>query len=189
VSIADEIERLARLREQGTLTADEFARAKAILLSGGSMGGLAFRSVRRQSACTFCGLPLWSVAFGPDPARGEWRGHARGIFAYGDIATGWVACGGFARGIIALGGLAVGLVSFGGGAIGLLLAMGGGEVGGIALGGAALGVVAIGGGACGYYALGSGAIGAHALSVTNRDPAALEFFQRYLPFVRQLFGW
>jgi len=187
MTITDELERLAKLRDQGTLTADEFAQAKVILLSGGGLAGFRFRSVRRQSAHRFCGLPLWSIACGPDPARGEWRGHARGIFACGDIATGWVACGGVARGIVALGGLAVGVIAFGGGAIGLLLAVGGGAVGGIALGGAALGGVAIGGAACGYYALGSGAAGAHALSVTHRDPAALEFFQRYLPFLRQLF--
>jgi hypothetical protein len=187
MTITEEIERLARLRDQGTLTADEFARAKALLLSGPGPAGFPVRSLRRQSERKFCGLPLWSVALGPDPLRGEWRGHARGIFAFGDMATGWVACGGLARGFVAVGGLALGLISFGGLALGLLLAIGGGAVGGIALGGGAFGLVAIGGGACGYFALGAGAAGVHTLSVAHRDPVALDFFQRFLPFLKHLF--
>ena len=64
------------------------------------------------------GLPLWAIAIGPDWERGEMRGHARGIFALGDIATGWFAFGGLARGFFAFGGLAIGLFAFGGAAIG-----------------------------------------------------------------------
>ncbi len=176
MALADEIERLAKLREQGTLTAEEFARAKNMLLSGLGPSTLPVQCLRRESARRFCGLPLWSIALGPDYARGEWRGHARGIIAVGDIATGCLALGGFARGIIAVGGAAVGLV-----------ALGGGAVGGIAIGGGALGGIALGGGACGYYALGGGALGVHTLSAMHRDPAAVDFFQRFLPFLKQVF--
>src|SRR5215472_163210 len=155
MSLSQELERLAKLRSDGLLTPEEFDKAKKQLLSAPSqLSGIVLRGLRRQSSRTFAGLPLWSVAIGPDLERGEMRGHARGIFALGGIATGWVAFGGFARGFIAMGGLAVGL----------LVAIGGGALGGIALGGAAVGLVAIGGGAAGYYAMGGAAVGVHTVS-------------------------
>ncbi len=135
------------------------------------------RGKRWRSAFEVWGLPLVSVAIGPDPERGEWRGHARGVFALGDVATGVFAVGGLARGVVALGGLSLGLVSFGGMAIGLLLAIGGGAVGGLALGGAAAGGVAVGGAAAGRYACGGGAYGTAVISPTRSDPEALEFFR------------
>jgi hypothetical protein len=188
MSLSQELERLAKLRSDGLLTPEEFEKAKKQLLSAPSqLSGLVLRGLRRQSSRTFAGLPLWSVAIGPDLERGEMRGHARGIFALGDIATGWVAFGGFARGFIAMGGLAVGLIAFGGGAVGILIAIGGGALGGIALGGAAVGLVAIGGGAAGYYAMGSAAVGVHTVSALGRDPAAVEFFQKYFPWLGPLF--
>ena len=95
-------------------------------------------------------MPLYSIAMGPDPARGELRGHARGVIAIGDLATGVVALGGIARGLVAIGGLA--------------------------LGGDALGWVAVGGGAVGVYAAGGGALGEHVMSATVRDPEAVRFF-------------
>ncbi len=62
---------------------------------------------------------------GPDPEKGELRGHARGIIAIGDFATGVLAVGGLARGIVAMGGLALGaLVGVGGVCVGAL-ALGG----------------------------------------------------------------
>ena len=88
--------------------------------------------VRRRSDYEYLGMPLWSIATGPDPAKGELRGHAKGVLAIGDIATGIVAIGGLARGVFALGGLAIGLV-----------AVGGLAVGGLALGGLAIGAVAL----------------------------------------------
>jgi hypothetical protein len=97
------------------------------------------RGVRRRSSIVIMGLPLYHLAMGPDIEAGEIRGHAKGIIAIGDIATGWLAIGGLARGIIAIGGCALGLVAFGGAA-----------VGGLAIGGGALGIVALGGGAVGY---------------------------------------
>ena len=48
-------------------------------------------SVRIESPASFCGKPVFQVAIGSDEARGETRGHARGIIAVGDVATGWVS--------------------------------------------------------------------------------------------------
>ena len=137
---------------------------------------MAFKSIRRQSALRFAGLPLWSVAIGPDFAKGEMRGHAKGILALGDIATGVVAAGGLARGVVAFGGLAIGLASFGGLGLGLIVALGGG----------AAGVVAIGGGAAGHYAMGGGAVGTHVLSASQCDAEALDFFSRAFEWWPQL---
>jgi hypothetical protein len=181
MNLTEELERLAKLRQQGTLTGSEFEKAKTLLLSGG--GQWMVRSIRRQSARKIFRLPLWAIALGPDPARGELRGHARGVIAIGDIATGWVAIGGLARGFLAIGGLAVGILAIGGAAVGALAALGGLAIGGIAIGGGAIGGVAIGGGACGYYALGSGAIGAHVVSVSHQDPEALEYFHKIFAFL------
>lgn len=186
MNIAQELERLAKLHADGALTAEEFTNAKQRLLSGERMPTPSFKNIRRHSSRKVFGLPLWAVAIGPDWERGEMRGHARGIFAFGDIATGWVACGGIARGFLALGGVAVGLAAFGGGAVGILLAAGGAAVGGVALGGGVIGIIAIGGGAWGYYALGGGASGVHAASAVHRDPVAVDFFRHYLPWIANL---
>ena len=138
-----------------------------------------FRGVRKQSEYVFLGLPLYSIARGPDPEKGELRGHARGVFALGDTATGIVAVGGFAVGAIAIGGVAMGLVTLGGFSLGLLLAIGGAAIGAVASGGAALGFVAIGGAAAGYYAAGGAAYGAYVLDAMYRSPEAIEFFSRW----------
>ena len=135
------------------------------------------RFVRRRSKMEILGLPLWEVAIGPDPARGQRRGHAKAIFAFGDIATGVFACGGIARGLFAFGGVAIGGVTFGGLSLGLLVAVGGAAVGGIAAGGAAVGYIALGGAALGYYAIGGGEFGAHVLSGARQDPVLVDFFQ------------
>ncbi len=173
MSIVDELEKLADLRRRGMLTEDEFDRTKRLLLRVSQPLG-----IRRQSKTTVAGLPLWVIASGPDPARGESRGHAKGIVAIGDIATGLLAIGGFARGVIAFGGLAVGVISAGGLAIGFALAAGGAAVGGMAFGGGALGGVAIGGGAVGRYAVGGGAAGTYVVSPTRCDSEAVDFFTR-----------
>lgn len=183
MNIVDELERLTRLRDEGSLTEEEFAKAKTQLLAQSASGGFPIKGIRRQSSRKFCGLPLWSVAIGPDWECGEMRGHARGIVAVGDVATGWVALGGVARGIVAIGGLAIGLFSFGGAAIGVAVAVGGAAVGAIAFGGGAVGLVAVGGGAYGYYALGGGAAGTHAVSALHQDPVAVDFFRQYFPWL------
>jgi len=169
MNLTDELERLAGLHGNGSLTAEEFAKAKELLLSGRQLPVYG-RGVRRQSTRKLCGLPVWAIAVGPDPERGELRGHARAIFAFGDMATGWFACGGLARGIFAFGGCALGLFALGGCAVGLLFAAGGGAVG----------FIAVGGGACGYYAIGGGAVGAHALDSARQDPQILNFFRSFL---------
>jgi hypothetical protein len=183
MNLAQEVERLAKLHAEGALTAEEFTKAKNQLLSTPAFSKFAVKGIRRESARKFCGLPLWAVAIGPDWERGETRGHARGIFALGDMATGWFAFGGLARGLFAFGGLAIGLFAFGGAAIGVLVAVGGAAIGGLAFGGGAVGGVAIGGGACGYYALGGAATGVHTISATHQDPAALDFFRQHFPWV------
>ena len=59
------------------------------------------------------GLPLYDIAIGGAPDKGEMRGHAHGIVAIGGIAR-----GGRAVGFIAVGGLAVGYYAAGGAAYG-----------------------------------------------------------------------
>jgi|APTNR8051073442_1049403.scaffolds.fasta_scaffold02614_2 hypothetical protein len=146
--------------------------------------GYPYRGVRKRSANTLWGLPLYDIAMGPDPDKGELRGHARGVIAIGDFAAGVIAIGGIARGVIAMGGLALGLL-FGMGGLGVgLLAVGGLAVGGLAIGGGAIGVVAIGGGAFGYYAVGGGAFGAQVIDAMRQDPEAVRFFNEWLPFLQ-----
>lgn len=146
-------------------------------LRGGGMR--LFRGVRYRSSAAIGDFPLLAVSIGPDPDKGQMRGHARGVIAIGDIATGVVALGGLARGLVALGGLAVGAVSFGGLSLGVLAAAGGLAIGSVAFGGAAVGGVAVGGGALGQYACGGAAAGAHAISPLGRDPEAERFFREY----------
>ncbi len=146
-----------------------------------------YRGIRKRSNRCYWGLPLYDIAMGPDPEKGEMRGHAKGIIAIGDIATGVLALGGVARGVIAFGGVAAGLLlGIGGLSIGLL-ACGGLAIGGIAVGGGAIGGVAIGGGAFGYYAAGGGAFGEHIISGMSQDPEAVRFFNDWLPRFRSLF--
>ena len=141
--------------------------------------GRTYRGVRKRASFELFGLPAYDIALGPDPEKGEMRGHARGFFAIGDMATGVLALGGLARGVVAIGGLAVGGISIGGVSIGMLLAFGGLAIGSLAFGGSAVGGVAIGGGACGYYAVGGGAAGKYVVSAERRDPEAEDFFRRY----------
>ena len=146
-----------------------------------SMKALAaepYRGIRKRASWGIGGLPFYDIAIGPDLARGELRGHAKGVFAFGDIATGVVAIGGLSRGVVAVGGLAAGLLSFGGLSVGLLGAIGGLAIGSLALGGGALGGAAVGGGAAGYYACGGGALGKFVVDARHRDAEAEEFFRR-----------
>ena len=186
MNMTQELERLGKLHANGQLSDDEFAKAKSLLLSAPALSGVPLRSIRRQSSHTVFGLPVWAIAIGPDMERGEMRGHARAIFALGDMATGWFAFGALARGIFAFGGLAIGLVAVGGISVGLLVALGGGAIGGIAIGGGAVGAIAIGGGACGYYALGGAAVGIHTVSGLQQDSEAVSFFHHYFPWLRGL---
>lgn len=139
---------------------------------------VALRSVRRRSDYVYLGMPLWCIAIGPDLARGEMRGHAKGVLALGDMATGIVAIGGLARGVFAIGGLAIGVVAVGGFALGGL-ALGGLAVGIAAFGGGAIGWVAIGGAAAGFYAAGGAAWGTYVVSAQERSPEAVAFFAQW----------
>ena len=137
--------------------------------------------VRKQSQTTIWGLPLVSIALGPNPEKGEVRGHAKGIIAIGDIATGVIAFGGVALGCLTFGGCSIGLIAFGGCALSLLLAVGGLAVGCLACGGLAIGFVAVGGAALGYYACGGGAIGVHVIDGMRQNPEAIQFFENFVP--------
>jgi len=140
---------------------------------------VAFRGIRKRASWGIGDIPFYDVAIGPDFARGQMRGHAKGILALGDIATGVVAVGGLARGVVAFGGLAAGLLSFGGLSLGVLAAVGGLAIGSLAFGGGAVGGIAVGGGAVGYYACGGGGAGANVLSPVRRDPEAVRFFREH----------
>lgn len=136
--------------------------------------------VRRRSANEFLGLPWYDVALGPDPARGQARGHAKGVIAVGDIATGLVAFGGIARGLFAFGGVALGLFSFGGLSVGLLGAVGGAALSlGMALGGGALGSVAVGGAAVGHYAIGGAPYGNYVAGPDRVDREVVDLFASF----------
>lgn len=186
MNVTQDLERLSKLRAEGALTSEEFTKAKSQLLGAQRFSGFPFRGIRRESSTRLFGLPLWAIALGPNWDRGEMRGHARAIFALGDMATGLFAFGGLARGLFAVGGLAIGLFAFGGGAVGVLLAVGGGALGGVALGGAAIGLIAIGGAACGYYALGGAAFGVHTVSALHQDPQAVSLFRQYFSWLTKL---
>jgi hypothetical protein len=155
---------------------------------------------RKQSRRTFRGLPLCAIAFGPNPATGEVRGHARGILAIGDVATGWVAIGGIARGGLAFGGLARGAFAVGGLAVGWVciggLSAGFTAVGGLALGvvaagglavggfaaagGVAVGMLAVGGVAVGWYVAGGLTFGIREVHILARDLDSVQHFQDWI---------
>lgn len=103
------------------------------------------RMVRYRSNAALFGMPLISIAMGPDHENGQLRGHAKGVFAFGDIATGIIAAGGVSFGVVAIGGVAAGLVAVGGVAIGVIAGVGGVASGYFAVGGVAIGVETIGG--------------------------------------------
>ena len=128
------------------------------------------KTVRYESALKILGWPLVSIACGPDASRGETRGWARGVIAFGDLATGLIAVGG-----LAAGGIAVGGVSAGG------IAVGGVSLGGLIIAGVAVGYGAFGGVAVGHYAKGGAAVGTHVVSPRHRDPDAVRFFAALLP--------
>ena len=61
--------------------------------TGPAVSGGMYRGIRKRSTRTLFGLPLIDIAIGPDPEKGEIRGHAHGVIAIGDIAKGWIAIG------------------------------------------------------------------------------------------------
>ncbi len=125
------------------------------------------RTIRYTSQLRLWGWPLLSISRGPDAAHNETRGHARGIIAFGDIATGVIAIGGVARGLIAVGGIAIGVISVAG--VGL---------GAFVIAGVAVAQTAFGGVAIGQYAKGGAAIGPHVVSSKRVDESAAIWFRR-----------
>lgn len=124
-------------------------------------------AVRYTSSWKLFGLPLLSIARGPDPARQESLGHAKGLIAFGDKATGAIAIGGVARGVVAIGGIGFGLITLAG--VGL---------GGFAFAGVAVAQTAFGGVAVGQYAQGGVAVGPHTITSERADHSAAVWFER-----------
>ena len=168
------------MRTPERITKEELRQALASLSPAERAGLLAPAGRRKRSEREFLGLPLYDFAIGPDPSRGEARGHARGVLAIGDVATGVVAVGGWARGLFAIGGVATGVFAFGGLAVGLVSAIGGAALAfGLAIGGGALGSVAIGGASLGHYAVGGAPHGTYVVGPRRVDPEALDLFRSY----------
>ena len=126
-----------------------------------------------KSQTTIWGYPLVHVAYGRD-ARGKLR-----------VAKGVIAMGQFGIGLITLAQFGIGLL-FGFGQCVLALT----AVAQVAItpmlgiGQVATGYIAIGQLAIGYYALGQMAYAVYGWSLNQRDAVALEFFARFLPFLR-----
>ncbi|UCF37851.1 MAG: serine/threonine protein kinase [Acidobacteriota bacterium] len=99
--------------------------------------------VRACSSTKILGMPLWSIAYGPDFEKGELRGHAHGIFALGEFATGGVAVGVVAVGVVTLAPVSIGVIALGAVALGGV-AMGAVSIGVLSFGAVALGVFAHG---------------------------------------------
>jgi hypothetical protein len=156
---------------------------------------VGFRSVRRRSTATVFGLPVWEIAWGPDPIKGERIGRARALIAMGDQAFGGIAFGGIAVGVVSFGGVSIGIGALGGLAIGAAssgggcaiggIAAGGLAVGGMTTGGMAVGIAAQGGMAVGVYARGGGAVGKHVISprAGTPDPDAVQMFKNLAPIM------
>lgn len=70
-------------------------------------------SLRNKCDVEFAGLPIWSIAIGPDEEKGEKSGTAKGIVAIGDSATGVIAIGYAAKGIISVGIVSIGIFAIG----------------------------------------------------------------------------
>ena len=126
-----------------------------------------------KSRTTVCGYPLVHIAYGRD-ARGKLR-VARGVIAIGQFAIGLVTIAQFGIGFLfGFGQFFLALTAVAQVAVTPLCG----------IGQLATGYIAIGQMALGYYALGQIAYGMHVWSVHRRDPAALAFFARLLPFFR-----
>jgi len=121
------------------------------------------KSIRKRSRIRFAGLPLYDIAFGPLPEKGEKLGRACGWLALGDLAFGAVAFGSVAFGLVSFGGCVIGLLSVGGIAIGAFV-LGGVGAGWVACAGIGLGWVVAAGG----FAVAQGvAVGGVAVSATQ----------------------
>jgi hypothetical protein len=136
-----------------------------------------------KSNATWLGLPLIHYTSGKCPETGR-RICAKGVIAIGRVACGIIAIGHASIGIIAIGQLAIGLV-FGLGQV----ATGVAAVAQVAigvyfgLGQLAIGYIAIGQIAFGKYVFAQFGLGEYVLSMTRKDPQAIEFFKT-LPILK-----
>jgi hypothetical protein len=89
---------LERLKQRILVLEEEVAALKS--------RGFAHKGIRKRSRRFWWGLSLYDIAMGPDLARGEMRGHARGIIAIGGGALGYYAMGGGALGEYVISGMA-----------------------------------------------------------------------------------
>lgn len=108
------------------------------------------------------GVPLVHINIG----FGLYR--AKGIFAFGNVATGIFSFGILSLGVISCGVLALGLLAFGSFVLGLLLGAGAVAAGALAFGGVAVGIMTFGGCSIGYLATGGYAQGYYALGGVAR---------------------
>jgi hypothetical protein len=147
----------------------------------GYENGTSFHEFR--SNATWMGLPLIHYTSGKCPETG------RRICAKGIIAIGRIACG-----IIAIGHASIGIIAIGQLAIGLLFGLGQVATGVAAVAQAAIGVyfglgqlttgyIAIGQIAFGKYVFAQFGLGEYVLSMTRKDPQAIEFFKT-LPILK-----
>jgi hypothetical protein len=147
----------------------------------GYENGTSFHEFR--SNATWMGLPLIHYTSGKCPETGR-RICAKGIIAIGRIACGIIAIGHASIGIIAIGQLAIGLL-FGLGQV----ATGVAAVAQVAigvyfgLGQLTTGYIAIGQIAFGKYVFAQFGLGEYVLSMTRKDPQAIEFFKT-LPILK-----
>lgn len=148
----------------------------------GYENGTSFREFK--SHATMLGMPLLHYTFGKSPETGS-RVCAKGVIAIGKLACGVIAIGHASIGIIAIGQLAIGLV-FGLGQLSAGIAAVGQTAIGIyfGLGQLATGNIAIGQFAVGKYVFAQFGIGEHVLSMTRKDPGAIEFFKS-LPIIKE----
>ena len=136
-----------------------------------------------KSNATWMGLLLIHYTSGKCPETGR-RICAKGVIAIGRVACGIIAIGHASIGIIAIGQLAIGLV-FGLGQV----ATGVAAVAQVAigvyfgLGQLAIGYIAIGQIAFGKYVFAQFGLGEYVLSMTRKDPQAIEFFKT-LPILK-----
>ena len=115
--------------------------------------------VRLRSSSSLFGYPIVDIAFGRDTNAGETRGHAKGVIAFGDTATGLFAFGRLSRGLIfAFGMYTFGLCTFGLVGCGIvscgLISLGVWSGGGLSIGWYAFGAIAIGYKCIGFVAAG-----------------------------------
>lgn len=125
------------------------------------------------------GLPLFHYTRGRSPETGK-RKVAKGVVAVGRLAVGGLAVGHVSAGLVAIGQLGLGLLfGLGQGATGALAV---GQVAvalGFALGQVAVGYAAVGQLAVGWYALGQFGVGEYVWDISDRSPAAVEFFRSW----------